>query len=466
MRLPSSAVLACLLLTAPIATRGGEDRPIPIDPARQERYARELLDWSRQTLGGAYEKVGKKDPRWDEPAREALEAAARWFGRAVDPCGRPEHVFHPAKRAVDAGCDDPLILHLHARCATGPNSPGPVEDARRGVAAALAMERSAYPPLRRASAMIRTGQVLASKPGATAAERKEAARLLDATLALVVKEAVKGAREFEGKDRWYSIVAEVFEGQRLLIADPLKALAHCDAVLAKAPALEVIRLQLRASFYTDHAWKARGIGLGDTVTPEAARLMEKRLAVARKALERAWTLDPSGKYTPNLMLGVLIGVGGDRDVMETWFRRAIEVDGNGYDACYLKMDYLDPKWYGSQKEVLAFAKACRNTKDWRSGTTLLSAEVHYRVALQLGDRGFDDYMGNREVWDDVRPVYEEYLGHYEVDHQHRSMFAALSQECGSFMEADRQFKILGDNLIGNDLISLATMKELRDDAAE
>ena len=52
----------------------------------EKRY-RERLEWNRRTLEGAYEKVGKKDPRWDGPAREALDLAARLFSQQVDPRG-------------------------------------------------------------------------------------------------------------------------------------------------------------------------------------------------------------------------------------------------------------------------------------------------------------------------------------------------------------------------------------------
>ena len=92
----------------------GADKPIPQDTVRMEKRSRDRLEWNRQTLQGSYDKAGKKDPRWDEPAREALEMAARMFSFQVDPVLHPNDVHVPAKKAVDAGCDDPLILYLYA----------------------------------------------------------------------------------------------------------------------------------------------------------------------------------------------------------------------------------------------------------------------------------------------------------------------------------------------------------------
>ncbi len=32
----------------------------------------------------------------------------------------------------------------------------------------------------------------------------------------------------------------------------------------------------------------------------------------------------------------------------------MEADGNNYLACLMKMDWLEPKWYGSRDDLLAF----------------------------------------------------------------------------------------------------------------
>src|SRR4051812_25462947 len=97
MRRLSPAALAGLLIALPNAGAHADDRPIPQDSVRQQQWYRDSLEFSRRTLGRAYEEVGKKDPRWDGLAREALEAAARLFSRAVDPCAREEDVCTPAR---------------------------------------------------------------------------------------------------------------------------------------------------------------------------------------------------------------------------------------------------------------------------------------------------------------------------------------------------------------------------------
>ena len=57
--------------------------------------------------------------------------------------------------------------------------------------------------------------------------------------------------------------------------------------------------------------------------------------------------------------------------MELWFDRAMKADGDDRYACLTKLDWLDPKWHGTAEEMLAFGRACRDTKNWRTGITLL-----------------------------------------------------------------------------------------------
>src|SRR5439155_18612823 len=110
-----SSFVALLVIACQPNAVSGQNRPIPQDPVRQEQRFRDMLEWNRRTLGGAYEKVGKKDPKWDKHAREALDAAARSFSHTVDPQTYIWDIHNATQQAIGAGCDDPLILYLHAR---------------------------------------------------------------------------------------------------------------------------------------------------------------------------------------------------------------------------------------------------------------------------------------------------------------------------------------------------------------
>ena len=149
-----------------------------------------------------------------------------------------------------------------------------------------------------------------------------------------------------------------------------------------------------------------------------------------------------------MMLTVEKAAGGDRDEMETWFQRAMEADGDNQAACDAKMDWLDPKWHGSVEEMLEFGRACRDTKNWRAGLTLLLPDAHHRAVLVPAPRSVKfQYFAAPAVWDDVRSAYDEYLGHYPKDYVERSQYAVLCYLCGKHDESHRQFVAVGDNLV-------------------
>jgi hypothetical protein len=145
------------------------------------------------------------------------------------------------------------------------------------------------------------------------------------------------------------------------------------------------------------------------------------------------------------MLEIEKGIGGDRATMELWFDRAMKADGDDRTACFSKLDWLDPKWHGSEEEMLAFGRACRDTKNWRTGITLLVADAHRRIACRLGGKQVE-YMSLPTVWADIQPVYDEYLKHHPNDDVARSKFATFCYLGRHYREAQAQYVALGDRL--------------------
>ncbi|WP_406693998.1 hypothetical protein V5E97_23435 [Singulisphaera sp. Ch08] len=460
------AVLTSLVIGVTVASADEKDRPIPQNPEQQQKRYRDILAWNRKSLGDAYEKVGKKDPRWDEQARKALEAAARYFSQVVDPSTQPEEVYSWAKRAVDAGCDDPLILYLYGRVAVGANFPGQEEYERRQAAAALALKSSNYSAYRRYVALDHYSYTQAYRAGDDAKARKEAFQLLDETLDLMIESRAKDDRTPETVSDCLDTARQVIWGYRALGEDYQAAFDRVDAKLAKAEGLKGFRQLLKGSCLISYAWEARGSGFVNTVTEDGARKFHERLADARKALEGAWDLDPSITKAATLMLTVELGSGGDRDVMEKWFERAMQGDSDNLAACEAKMDWLDPKWHGTPEDLLAFGQACRDTKNWRSGIPLLLANAHFRLSLHLAPADRQVYFHSSKTWRDIKEVYEEFLAHKTPNQRQRSEFALYCFLCGHYPESKKQFDLLGDSLVATSSYSLDAMKKIRALATE
>ena len=353
-----------------------------------EKRRHDRLAWNRRTLQGAYDEVGKRDARWDVPARKAMDLAARMFSGEADPEVTSSEVYASAKAAVDAGCDDPILVYLHSRSSVGPNDPGKPEAIRRARESARALAASRYPAFRRAVALQISGVRLC--PSATRATRSGKTPSVTSTpLSPCSGRAWPATSTTSSGKR---------NGQILCSSSP-EATAHSasprrrptsGSTLAwpdcRATDVKVLRLLFRGIFWFHYGWEARTNAFAPGVPAGGFEALEERLAVARKALDQAWQLQPGLGVAAQYLIEIDKAIGGDRATMELWFDRAMKANGDDRSACWTKLDWLDPKWHGTPEEMLAFGRACRDTKNWRTGITLLVADAHWRIACELGGR--------------------------------------------------------------------------------
>ena len=349
----------------------GAEKPIPQDIAKMEKHRSGWLEWNRRTTVGAYDKAGNKDPKWDKQARESLEYAARMFCAYRYPAGAYDELRKLTKAAIDAGCNDPLVVHLYNRSLGGLKYPATAE-MRKG---AKALGNSRYPAFRRGAHAL-SADVAEDRPSGPAD--------VDAVLAVLPESLVSDERNEFWEDRWFRAYSSLIKGYRKTGLSATAAYGRIDAELAKVPELNVLRLQVRGQFWEDYGWEARTQAFAPDVPAEGAVAFEKRLAEARKAFDEAWRLRPDDYRTALARLEIEKSIGGgDRQAMELWFDRAMKADGDGRAACWTKLDWLDPKWYGTPEEMLAFGKACRDTKNWWAGITLLDCDAHFRYCFMI-----------------------------------------------------------------------------------
>lgn len=462
MRFPL-LIVPSLILTAPTL---GADKPIPQDISKVEKRARERLEWYRRSFAGAYDKVGSKDPRWDEKALALLDLVARQNGERGVHIPR-EDVTKAGKAAIDAGCDDPLVVSIYERSVTGAESER--EMIRRKKAAYTALVESRYPARRRASALEGRASVVLTQRGRDVAASDSAKADIDAALALLAESAREEEPNRFWEEWWFEYLNDFIADYRKLGIDPPKALERVDVVLAKVPEAKAIRLPLRGKFWLDYGWEARTTAFAPAVPAGAFQTFEERLTEAKKAFEAAWELDHEDARSATSLLDIDKAIGGDRATMELWFERAMTADADRYGACLTKLDWLDPKWHGNLDEMIAFGRACKATKNWQAGLTLLDAEAHRRYASKLPVPERRNYVGSPQVWSEIRGVYEEYLGHYPLSNEVRSKYAAMAYVGGHWQEAHAQFQILGDTLTSWPTFPnfpLASLQRMRDEVAK
>lgn len=195
-------------------------------------------------------------------------------------------------------------------------------------------------------------------------------------------------------------------------------------------------------FCMDYAYHARGTGWGNTVTEEGRRLYRERLLKARDYLEKAYMTDPTDPLVPSHLIGVATGLGMDSTEVEKQFRRAIEADKSEFAAYDAKLNYLKPKWHGSEKQMFSFARETARNAPSDSLAPLLLAKAHWEMSAITGNK---DYFKKPEVWDEVKSVYTTICRRFPESSERHNWFARTAYLAGDFDTARQELAIIKDD---------------------
>jgi hypothetical protein len=172
-------------------------------------------------------------------------------------------------------------------------------------------------------------------------------------------------------------------------------------------------------------------------------LFAERLGKAKDCLERAWKSDPSLPEPAVLMLTVCVGLGIERDEMETWFRRAMQADPDSFDACSAKLNYLLPKWHGSLEATLGFADQCLRTKNWHSCIPLIEVFGMKELYRCYSPDAFGHSWKHPLLWSRIQAAFEGMLAAYPEDRAMHSHYALLCYQADKWKLAHPHFEKLG-----------------------
>jgi hypothetical protein len=418
--LPLVALSLCALASA----AAGEDA-IPFDAKKAKVVADRDRAWLGDATRTTYRSVGRHSPKWDADVEMAFRSDLdRAYGSYWDRPAAEARLRAALQSAVDAGCDDPLVGYLRARSA--PRRRGDDEADRSAddlVAAATALGASEYPAVWKARAYL---DALAAVP----AEPRTGGKQFDAFLGGLVK-ALAGL----GKDTGPAARRELVDlcgradmagarvGRRQAWADRVQA-----DVLARLPKGDPAPDACAGAFLLRYAWDARGPSRASQVPPGAWRLFQERLGEAEKRLTAAWDLDHECEPAATAMVTVCMGLGKDREAMETWFRRAVAADPTRTDAFDRKFEYLLPKWLGSEDELIAFGRQAAAVGAWDTSLPLMLLRTYKDVAPLSGLKR-DLYFGRPQTWADIGPVLEELRKRHPKSPYAASMYLYFAWQC-------------------------------------
>jgi Domain of unknown function (DUF4034) len=396
----AASVTVCFLLLAVTACK----KSTAISPivAKQSR-----LDWNLKTTVGAYQEIGNTDPKWDEPATNALAAFAASRSQSFAPDEDWATIIRTnCDAAVQAGCDDTMIRYLYIKYTMSQtNSSKNFTDAFCKTEAD--MDQSQYPSIRKFYAALRAQQQLYyTYP--TNFDRQEAGELAqhiyDNLIATVADKTTppeeayeassEGLHQMSGSKDWYERCYNELE----------------KSFFANWPK-ESVSFLLKGEAYLQMAWLARGTGYAKDVTQEGWKSFGEHLAVAETSLKKAWQLNPKDPRIPTIMIRVDEAQQKDRDDMELWFNRAMTLNPNNYEACKSKLHYLYPQWYGSRDEMIAFGRECVASTNWGGYVPIILVDAHtdYNTFSENSDEEKQDYWKQPDVWPDIKASYDRFF---------------------------------------------------------
>jgi hypothetical protein len=442
----------------------------PAPGPEQGRRRQERREWLKQTLSAAYERCGRKSPRWDAAAREALQAAEDFFYRTPD---AERRAWRAARAAHNAGCDDPLIQYLYVALADDAGNVPQPEQRRLSRDVAAAMGRSAYPAVRRGRALL---EAVRQAERGEPEDRKAIRPWLDAAAGLLPE--ILRDPNLEARHEAYILAGNLLNHYRDLDGDRQAGFRKVDGILQQCRAPEASCLWVKGIFALQYAWDTRGPGFARDVTPEGWRLYDVRLHEAEADLTRAGELDPTNPLIARDMILAARHLNYRRDEMEVWFRRAVRADADCWHACEAKLNYLHPKWHGDRAAMLAFGHECVRTRNWHDRLPFILVEAHRELARWRVRRAeFDRVPANQRpsatqyyqepsVWKDLQSVYIPYLERHPESRRDRTRYAKQAFYCGQYAEADRQFQLLGEEYWEAEFGSPAAYRQVRDFCAQ
>ena len=418
--------------------------------AEEARFARDFAKarrWYRASTLDVFDRQAAGGAAWVAPARVALEAAVRdWMEEPRRSGDEPMIIWREAQRAIQLGCGDALVLYVHAQnlAVLEKNNTSQIAQAAR--AAAKAMENSAYPPVRKFYAAMRGAEHVAAALAKSEQDKSEVARFVERGQGLfgqVIADPELPRIQLIDMFKMIGDVSLTIYGDRRKLTAPMFDAASASKIDRSS------LLTVQGVFNIGYAWDARGTGMASTITPDMDKAMTQRVEKAQKALEEAWNLDPSNSYAAAAMIEVELLQGKGRGRMELWYQRAMAANPDNIEACRHKLNYLQPKWYGSVEDMVSFGRQCAATGNWEAGLPMILVDAH-RDAAHYTEGGYSSRLktiylrSDAAVWHDIDSVLSQAMERGPRSDFRKLRFAQLAAWSHHWAEADRLFREVGD----------------------
>src|SRR5437899_383607 len=297
------ATVLCVCLSGAAPTTRPATRPANNQPSA--RLLKRLAYVKKITVD-AYEALAIHDPAWDPQARIAIADLARIL--ANDPAATGDEDGEALEKANEAyrnACRDPLVALAYARFLVRGKTEYHEKVVWHGMAARQFMTDDKYPAYIRAWSLFLAAifDHAGSEKMSNVRGWKDNSRIyLDKGMELLPGVLADKEVPPELIIRLMDVVGEAsrdIEGDRLVLVDKAMKMME-QAKLPKSFTATVL-----GDTMIEYAWDARGADVAANVPQEAWKLFGDRIALARKLLEEASTLDANNCEAPTQMIIVV-----------------------------------------------------------------------------------------------------------------------------------------------------------------
>ncbi|MCX6850380.1 MAG: hypothetical protein NTY98_15785, partial [Verrucomicrobia bacterium] len=164
---------------------------------------------------------------------------------------------------------------------------------------------------------------------------------------------------------------------------------------------------LRGKTEKELAWVKRGSDWANNVNDTQWKGFAEHLKSARDLLGRAARLRPDRPEPAGSMISVAMGEGMDLKEMRAWFDRSVSAQFDYFPAYSSMLWAFRPRWGGSHELMLAFGKACAETKRY---DTMVPSRL-MTAALEVTEELYDPRFAfrHKQVQQAINDMSRGYL---------------------------------------------------------
>lgn len=172
---------------------------------------------------------------------------------------------------------------------------------------------------------------------------------------------------------------------------------------------------MRAKFFTDKAWLARGNGYASTVSQEGQQTFDDQNKLFVDELKKALAADPSNVITHILLVTWAKDSGHPTEAFK-YFEQGDKVSPGNILLHWRMFMLLRPRWYGNKEVMFGFLRQ-QSAKYPHIAYGLGLA--HEDIAGKCGRDEFYEYFRQPEVWEEIFAAYKVLIRKYPKSHRRR-----------------------------------------------